>query len=179
MPRKYSVDDTYAVARLGAGHITSWLNGLGITRGLTNVEGVPEYQAKDVDFIWETQRKVYQVELKVDRLHRTGNFFFETLSNSEHGTPGCFLYTEADLFFYYFLEVRHLYILPMPQTRVWFLEQQGSPGLLRHPSNRFRARDTTTPVRGDAGFYTTRGALVPIKTVLNEVEGVLFRELPG
>ncbi|MDQ3459867.1 MAG: hypothetical protein M3498_11285 [Deinococcota bacterium] len=171
MLRKYAVDDTYAVARLGATQITDWLNGLGITSNLTNVEDVPEYQSKDVDLIWETQKAVYQVELKVDRLHRTGNFFFETLSNSERGTPGCFLYTEADLFFYYFVTVRELYILPIPGVRDWFLRHQGSPGLLRHSSNRFSERDTTTPVRGGS-FYTTRGALIPVRAVLKEVDGV-------
>ncbi len=172
MPKRYDVTATYAVARLGAAQVTAWLNGLGITRSLANVEDRPEYQAKDVDFIWETQKAVYQVELKVDRLHQTGNFFFETLSNSERDTPGCFLYTRADLFFYYFVTVRELYILPMPATRDWFLKHQIHPGLLRHPSNRFRERDTTTPVRGWAGFYTTRGAPIPRKLVLGEVEGV-------
>lgn len=173
MTKSYSVSDTFAVARLGTLHITSWLECQRTTRSVTNVEDDLEYQTKDVDLIWETQRATYQVELKVDRLHRTGNFFFETVSNSERGTPGCFLYTEAHLFFYYFIGTGQLYILPMPQTRSWFLNHQGSPGLLEHPSNRFRVRDTTTPVRGGVGFYTTRGALVPIKTTLIEVEGVV------
>jgi hypothetical protein len=176
MLKRYGFTDAYAVAHEGTAHITKWLKSLSITRNLTNVEDVSKYQTKDIDLIWETQKATYQVELKVDR-YQTGNFFFETRSNTERGTPGCFLYTEADLLFYYFLPVKQLYILPMPGVREWFLNHQRAPGRPGHPLNTFRETDTTTPVYSCAGFYTTRGALVPIEMVLKEVEGVWAKNL--
>ncbi|MEW6499503.1 MAG: hypothetical protein AB1589_44625, partial [Cyanobacteriota bacterium] len=69
--------------------------------------------------IWATQKGEVLVEVKGDRWNRTNNFFFETHSNLEKGTMGCFLYTEADWLFYYFVNTRLLYKLPMPKTRDW------------------------------------------------------------
>lgn len=100
-----------------------------------------------------------------DRWNKTNNFFFETHSNLEKGTPGCFMYTSADWLFYYFINTRLLYQLPMPKTRDWF-------GIT---INRFQERETTTPV--GATRYTTVGRLVPITTVMMEVPGVGWQQL--
>jgi hypothetical protein len=74
----------------------------------------------------ETRRRAYKIEIEGDRWHTTGNFFFETYSNQEKATPGCFLYTQADLVFCYFVEPHLLYILSgasstQPTTRQWAL----------------------------------------------------------
>ena len=103
------------------------------------------------------------MEIKGDRHHRTGNFFFETVSNESKGTTGCFLYTRAEWLFYYFVEVQTLYCLPMYSVRPWFEENM----------DRFRERRTSTPVAEGQEHYVTVGRLVPIQTVLAEVPGVL------
>ncbi|NEP02414.1 MAG: hypothetical protein F6K58_27950 [Symploca sp. SIO2E9] len=54
----------------------------------------------------------------------------------------------------------------MPRTRDWF----------KASINRFRERSTTTPIRG-GGYYTTVGRLVPIRTVMLEVNGVKREQL--
>lgn len=153
------------VAERAASEIESWLRDRRNTVSVTNVEKDPKFQKIDVDLIWTTRKSTYQVEIKGDLWHKTGNFFFETLSNKEKNTPGCFMYTQADLLFYYFLETKSLYILPMPQTRTWFLSNR----------DRFKERATTTPVNG--GSYTTVGRLVPVELVLREVGGVQHRRL--
>lgn len=131
------------------------------TIAVLNVEHDEQYQQKvDIDFIWTTKQRTYTVEVKGDRNHATGNFFFETVSNTQLGTEGCFLYTIADLLFYYFVDVKKLYILPMPATRNWFLEN----------IERFPIGYGTTVVNNDK--YRSEGRLVPIATVCNEVEGV-------
>jgi hypothetical protein len=115
------MSDSLPVARRAAGDIESYLRGRSETRSVLNVEEDPQYQQIDVDLVWETHKQTYLVEIKGDRIgHKSGNFFFETFSNKERGTPGCFLYSEADLLFYYFVETGRLYILPLPETRRWF-----------------------------------------------------------
>lgn len=158
MPRRYTMQDGTQVAQVAAKEIERWLRGLRQTVDVANVELDPRYQALDVDLLWTTQKRTYQVEIKGDRVEKSGNFFFETQSNAEQGTPGCILYMQADLLFYYFVNTKDLYILPMPQTRDWFLPIQ----------NQFTERATTTPV-GDH-HYTTVGRLVPIGRVMADVK---------
>ncbi len=164
--RRYTMAEAVSVARQAAQEIEAWLEKLPQTLSVTNVEEDPRYQAEDVDLLWTTQKASYKVEIKGDRWHETGNFFFETISNLEKGRLGCFLYSEADLFFYYFVESKDLYILPMPATREWFLDN-----LMR-----FKERSTGTPL-GNRKSYTTVGRLVPVETVPEEVPGVRKYEL--
>ena len=163
----YSMADGMQVAAQATADITTWLRGRPETISVQNVEHEPEFQIRDIDLIWTTQKSEILVEIKGDRWEKTGNFFFETRSNFEKGTPGCFMYTEASWLFYYFVTPRILYMLPMPMTRDWFAAN----------INRFRERSTTTPV-GD-GHYTTVGRLVPIQAVLQEVSGVVKQQLQG
>ncbi|MCB9136440.1 MAG: hypothetical protein H6636_13515 [Anaerolineales bacterium] len=167
MSRQYAVTNTFPAAHHAAVELQAWLWTRPETLDVHNVEDDPAYQKADVDLLWLTEKARYKIEIKADRLgHHTGNYFFETHSNQEKGTPGCFLYTEADLFFYYFTETRRLAILPMPATRAWFLPRQ----------DQFPERKTTTPVRN--GFYTTVGRLVPVSLVSQEVKGVWVATIP-
>ena len=165
MPRKISMQEGTRIADRAATEIEAWLHEWHGTVSVENVEGDPDYQRKDIELLWTTIRRDYSIEIKADRWHTTGNFFFETVSNKEKGTPGCFLYTEADFLFYYFTDPRQLYILPMPRTRQWFLASLA----------RFAEKETTTPV--GSSHYTTVGRLVPIASVLQEVPGVKVKQL--
>lgn len=162
----YSMDDGMRVAKQAAADITSWLRSRPETISVRNVEHEPTFQRRDIDLIWTTPMGEVLVEIKGDRWHKTGNFFFETHSNKEKGTPGCFMYTEANWLFYYFVTPRTLYMLPMPMTREWFAAN----------TNHFRERSTTTQVFG-GGYYTTVGRLVPIRSVMQEVRGVILQQL--
>jgi hypothetical protein len=159
--RRIKMAEGVQVAQRAAADIEAWLRGLPQTQAVVNVEDDPAYRARDIDLLWTTQKRCYEVEIKGDRWHQTGNFFFETHSNREKGTPGCLLYTQADLLFYYFVEPRILYILPMLATRAWFM-----PRL-----NQFKERSTTTPV-GSGRYYTTVGRLVPIHTLIAAIPDI-------
>ncbi|MEK7328958.1 MAG: hypothetical protein AAB217_27245 [Chloroflexota bacterium] len=165
MNRQITMNNGMDVARQAAADIEAWLKKYRGTIGVVNVENNHDFQKADIDLIWVSRRGTDTIEIKADRWQDTGNFFFETESNKEKGTPGCFLYTEANYIFYYFVKPRLLYILPMPQTREWFLANK----------DRFEERETTTPV-GD-GHYTTVGRLVPIETVVSEVPEVKQKKI--
>lgn len=126
---------------------------------IDDVEDIHEYQEIDVDLLINYTNRQVLVEIKADRHHKTGNFFFETVSNVERDTLGCFLYTQADYIFYYFIHIQTLYVLPMPQVRQWFLTN----------IDNFSQRAVQTPV-GGGRYYTTLGRLVPIKDVMQEFE---------
>lgn len=156
----YDMSGGVRVANQAARDIEAWLRAQTTTVEVRNVELDQEHQRVDVDLLWTTTKRVWRVEIKGDRKHHTGNFFFETHSNREKGTPGCFLYTEADLLFYYFVVPRSLYVLPMRATREWFLST----------SHLFREASTTTSV--GRGRYTTVGRLVPINAVTRAIPSV-------
>jgi len=165
MPRQITMSDASDVARQAAVEIEAWLRRRKDTVSVRNVEDDPEFQRMDVDLVWTTHKRSYKIEVKGDRWHETGNFFFETYSNKEKGTPGCFMYTQADFLFYYFVVPRTLYILPIPAARAWFTAN------LDH----FEERSTTTPVGHE--HYTTVGRLVPIADVMREVRPVKQEQL--
>ncbi|AZO96075.1 hypothetical protein [Halocella sp. SP3-1] len=164
--RTYSMSEGMAVAKQASNDIEEWLCKLNNTVSVENVEKIPEYQERDIDLIWKTEKGKYLVEIKGDRWHQTGNFFFETYSNKDKGTPGCFIYSEANLFFYYFVKPKTLYILPMEKTRQWFGKR----------IEQFKKCETTTPV-GKGRFYTTVGRLVPIKRILKGISEIKIYSL--
>lgn len=127
-----------------------------------DVQRDPRFQHRGVDLLWERdEAQVLGVEVKGDRQARRRNYFFELISNFEKNTPGCFLYSLADVLLYVFLEPRELHHLPMPLTRDWFLDRAGTFPL------------KTTQTRTGAQLYTTVGAVVPVREVLLEVPGAL------
>ena len=165
MPRSITMSDASDVARQASADVEAWLRRKADTLDVRNVENDPEFQRVDVDLVWTTRRRSYKIEVKGDRWHSSGNFFFETLSNKEKGTLGCFMYTQADFLFYYFVVPRTLYILSVPITREWFIANM----------SHFEERETTTPVGLE--YYTTVGRLVPIETVLREVRPLKQEQL--
>ena len=72
---------------------------------LHDVSKDPRFQHRGIDLLWERDGEpVLGVEVKGDRQGgRRGNYFFELVSNVEKDTPGCFLYSEADLLLYVFV----------------------------------------------------------------------------
>jgi hypothetical protein len=125
-----------------------------------DVQDDPRFQHRGVDLLWDRPGEpVLGVEVKGDRHARRGNYFLELVSNVEKDTPGCFLYSTADLLVYVFVEPREVHCLPLKATREWFIP---------------RAKDyplKATRTRTGAVLYTTVGAVVPVRQVLREVPG--------
>ncbi len=114
----------------------------------------PRFQHRGVDLLWEQpDGSVLGVEVKGDRQPKSPNYFLELISNLEKDTPGCFLYSRADLLAYVFLAQRELHLLPLPAVREWFL-----PVARDYPLKHTRTRT-------GALQYTTVGAIVPVADV--------------
>jgi hypothetical protein len=159
------MNSTMEVAKQASVEIEAFLRRKPETIAVINVEDDKHFQRKDIDLLWiyKYRGKEYmkRVEIKADRYARTGNYFIETISNQQKNTKGCFLYTEADLLFYYFVDTKELNSIPMPLAREWFLVNE----------NRFVEKELSTKV-GNKGFYTSKGRLVPKKIMNKEVKGV-------
>ncbi len=121
-----------------------------------DVQDDPRFQDRGIDLLWEQPgQPVLGVEVKGDRQgYRRGNYFFELLSNAEKDTPGCFLYSQADLFVYVFVDVGHVHVMQLKSVREWFL-----PRAQNYPLK-------STKTRTGKIFYTTVGAIVPVREVL-------------
>jgi hypothetical protein len=92
----YSMNEGVKVAQRAAADIEAWLRSRPDTVGVRNVENDPSFQKMDVDLIVTDSTGTYWVGIKGDCWHTTGNFFFETHSNRERVTLGCFMYGGLD-----------------------------------------------------------------------------------
>jgi hypothetical protein len=151
--RAVSVARTYLCAQ--DGHVA-----------LHDVQADPRFQARGIDLLWARRGgELLGVEVKGDRqAARRGTYFLELVSNLEKNTPGCFLYSTANLLLFVFLQKLEVHALPMPETRTWFLEN----------ASRYPLRHTGTQLGAEG--YTSVGALVPVQHVLKGVPGA--RRIP-
>ncbi|WP_244238155.1 hypothetical protein [Corallococcus terminator] len=156
-------------------HARAWLLETEPGSRVHDVQLDPRFQHRGVDLLWElASGEVRGIEVKGDRNATRRRYFFELVSNLEKDTPGCFLYSGADLMVYVFLTQGELHVLPLPRVREWFLGR-AKDYALKH------AFTQTGAIR-----YTTVGAVVPVRDVAEGVPGVsavkLKRaapELPG
>lgn len=155
MTRSYTMRGVMGAADRAVSLAREHLTRLDPLSEVHDVQSDPRFQHRGVDLLWDRPGKEpLGVEVKGDRHARRGNYFFELVSNLEKDTPGCFLYSEADLLLYVFLETREVHQLPLPRVREWFLPRaSGFP--LKH-----------THTRTGKVAYTTVGAIVPVKDVL-------------
>lgn len=125
-----------------------------------DVQVDPRFQHRGVDLLWErSSGEVLGVEVKGDRRPRATTYFLELVSNVERDSPGCFLYSTADLLVYVFLSCRELHAIPLKAARDWFVPQ----------AKRYPLKSTTT--RTGAVKYTTVGAIAPVADLQTEVPG--------
>jgi hypothetical protein len=119
-----------------------------------DVQDDPRFQHRGVDLLWERNGTLVGVEVKGDRqAKRRQRYFFELVSNFEKNSPGCFLYSTAQLMSYVLLDGNEVHLLSLPQVRAWFLTV----------AQQYPLKATQTmvgPLR-----YTTVGAPVPIRDV--------------
>lgn len=120
-----------------------------------HVEDDPRFRHLGIDLLWERSGEpTLGVEVKGDRRGGPkGNYFFELLSNAERGSPGCFLYSAADIYLYAFLAIEEVHLLKLAPVREWFC------------ANRKNYALKATRTRVGQSFYTTVGAAVPVRHV--------------
>ena len=172
-----SWEESLAIGQQGVDHIVEFLHSEVVrsnwahTELVHRIEEDKRYQVRGIDLLWVVQRenflKCVTVEVKSDRNHHTGNFFFETVSVEERSKPGAFLITRAEWLFYYFVVSKELYCIPIRTAKPWFLTYE----------TEFVQRKVRT-VRTERGqpacdsTWTTLGRLVPIKRAIREIPGV-------
>lgn len=166
--KSYSMKETMQIGDEGMAIVRNFLETHPSHVNFLNVEKDEAYQKVDIDFFWsymsDGQVSQSSCELKTDR-YTTQNFFFETDSNLEKGTPGCFMYTEAKFLFYYFINKGDLYVMHTDTVRNWFVENK----------ERFQEKFLNTKSdKNDKTYYRSAGRLVPIPTLLNECGSVVY-----
>lgn len=160
MGRSYTMRGVQAAADRAVELARAYLASQDPPSKIHDVQLDPRFQHRGVDLLWERSGgAVLGVEVKGDRQGRRQNYFFELVSNLEKDTPGCFLYSTADVFLYVFLTEREVHALPLKATRDWFLQRAKS----------FPVKHTRT--RTGNATYTTLGAIVPIRDVQRSVPG--------
>jgi hypothetical protein len=161
MPRSFSMRGVQGAADRAVQHARTWMLETAPGSRVHDVQLDPRFQHRGVDLLWELPSgEVRGIEVKGDRqAHR--RYWFELVSNVEKDTPGCFLYSGADLLLYVFLRRAELHVLPLNEVREWFLPRAKAYAL-KHTSTK------TGAIR-----YTTVGAVVPCHEVLDAVASVL------
>ncbi|RKG66971.1 hypothetical protein D7V80_17840 [Corallococcus sp. CA054B] len=170
--RSFSMRGVQGAADRAVQHARAWLLEAEPGSRVHDVQLDPRFQHRGVDLLWELPSgEVRGIEVKGDRQATRRRYFFELISNLEKDTPGCFLYSGADLMLYVFLTQGELHALPLPRVREWFLPR-AKEYALKH------AFTQTGAIR-----YTTVGAVVPVRDVSEGVPGVtivkLKRAAPG
>lgn len=159
----YTMNEQLKVGDKAITEIITFLKKKEFTRQVISVEDDRKYQKKDIDLIWDLtlnkKNKRLYIEVKGDTYWKSGNMFIETISNMSKNTPGCFLYTEADYIFYYFIETKELTMLPMKKFKEWFMANE----------ERFQAKYLRTQYGNSTEYYRSKGVLVPKITLWNEL----------
>jgi hypothetical protein len=167
MARGFSMRGVMGAADRAVQYARNWLLATEPGSRVHDVQDDPRFQHRGVDLLWELPSgEVRGIEVKGDRQPRRRRYFFELVSNLERDTPGCFLYSGADLMVYVFLAQGELHVLPLKAVREWFLPRAKS----------YELRHTFTQT--GAIRYTTVGAVVPVKDVQEGVPEVKYIPLP-
>jgi hypothetical protein len=165
MARSFSMRGVQGAADRAVRHARAWMQETAPGSRIHDVSLDPRFQHRGVDLLWELPTgEVRGIEVKGDRQTRR-RYWFELVSNVEKDTPGCFLYSGADLMLYVFLSQAELHVLPLKEVREWFLPRAKAYAL-KHTSTK------TGAIR-----YTTVGAIVPCHEVLEAVPSVLWVSL--
>lgn len=159
MTRAYSMHGVQGAAERAVALVRTVLLAQAEGSMLHDVSLDPRFQHRGVDLLWDRPGHPPQgIEVKGDRQGgRRGNYFFELVSNAEKDTPGCFLYSTADVLAYVFLDARQVHLLDLRKLREWFV-----PRAKEYPLK-------TTKTKTGAFLYTTVGAIVPVREVRKAV----------
>lgn len=168
MARGYGFDEVAQVGTDANREVVQYLESLKETIQVIDVQDDEFFQKKDIDllYLFKTKNDVrlMKIEVKGDRQHKSGNYFLETVSNVDKGTEGCFMYSEADYFFYYFVETKELNIIPLQDARTWFI------------ANMFEFEPKKVRTRVNGHYYESEGRIVP-KLRMNKEVGIRTRNI--
>lgn len=168
MNKALTFNHSNKTGKKGEQAVMAWLIKNPAISKVVDVSLDPKYQKQDIDFlVYGVNNKVFTVDVKTDTYYSTGNFFLETVKNSNKNSPGCFLSTKADYWFYLFIPQNVLYVLPMKQVRQWVVDHQAQFKTLSHP---------TKNEYGDILYYS-HGVLVNRDFLIANVKGINIYQL--
>lgn len=159
LKKVYTMSDTIKVGEEGTKKIEDFLRKNNAHIHIINVEKESYYQSKDIDLIWLYKKRNGSIvsttlEVKTDRYQPT-NFFFEVYSSVETGSQGCFMYSEADYFAYYYINHHLLFLLPLKEVREWVLANKDD---FKEITARNKLNDTT--------YFHSLGYLVNVQSLI-------------
>lgn len=126
-----------------------------------DVSGIKKYQNVDVDAIVKMKNgSELKIEVKTDT-YTSGNIYYETISALETGSQGCFLKTEADYIFYYYINQEVLYILEVDSYQKWFNERED---FFKEKGYQKQVKNS----RWDGSEYTSIGYAYPVSILEND-----------
>jgi hypothetical protein len=177
-------------AQQGEHLCAEYLKSIPSTYEVYDVRHYEDCRENDIDFFWiyRNNNKEYplhsekKIDIKTDKKRKWGNFFFETISNCEKNSLGCFLKTDSDYFLYLFVDYNYktkkiikkydMYFLEIKPVREWFhLVKDNYED--KFPRTYYNNNDKSK------GFYTSKGKAIPINDVLKafpETITVTFNE---
>lgn len=128
---------------------------------LVDVRDNPEYQRKDIDFLYLSPMRFVgnkSIEVKTDTvMARTGNIYLECMDNCNTGRKGWFYASEADYLCYYDYHNDELYVIELAELR-WLVK--------RVPTREVVMRDYNPAT----GYYKEGRGLVMKKEELTKAE---------
>jgi hypothetical protein len=135
---------------------------------VTDVRKNPIYQVKDIDYICSGFGSIWTVDVKTDRCHYTGNYFFEIISNVETNKAGWGYTSEANyiLIVYPTSAGHELHVLDMAKIREWLIKN----------ADKCKVIENTTK-REDGSIYYSQGIIVNRQKFARE-SGAVMQILP-
>lgn len=137
---------------------------------VTDVSHLWDYRNKDIDFIAEINGREYTIEVKCDEItERTGNIFYETISNTTTNTLGCMVKTKADYIFYVLKHKGKAIIIKTEEYKKWFNEN------MKEFTPKYVPNKGTGGREDFAGF----GYPIPISRELSRAKGpTIYGDMP-
>ena len=147
---EYSFMGRNYIGQNGEDIFCSYINSNPCIIDLKDVTMVKKYQKLDIDFVIEYFYGLKQSwEIKTDT-YDSGNICFETISNDNKSSKGCFLISEADYWFYYLEKKQQAIIFNHSKAMEWFKTNQ----------------DTFREVIVKNKNYNSINCLIPIKDLI-------------
>lgn len=161
----YTFAETKRIGKWACKQIAAYYQGRGYE--VTDVEDDPLMQTFDIDLIVEGEgERPFYVEVKGDR-YTTDNVYIERISNIAKGTPGCLLYTVADIVCYYFVQEGRAIVIPVKPLQEWIPRRLCD----------FKSKNPATNI-GKEEMYRSIGHPVPVRVMLEEVGATVIEGLP-
>ena len=139
----------------GEAIIERWLSKQPGVVSVDDLTGIEKYQKLDIDFAvtFNTGKRV-TFEVKTDT-YPMKNLYYETMSNLERGTIGCFEMTGADYMLYFYEKHNRIVMMDVGRMRKWF-------SLYKMRLEPYRKQVVN---KVGSNHYTSEGYAIPLRMI--------------